>query len=85
MRLNRFREVYERFKYLLAKDTDGKVQRFIKRDPTLSGYVKEIDGLKSMANKAMSSFVSVPMGLFLVDCTEINEVSSRLHRNTRDE
>ncbi|XP_063719575.1 dynein axonemal heavy chain 3-like [Symsagittifera roscoffensis] len=69
----KFREVYERFKYLLAKDTDGKVQRFIKRDPTLSGYVKEIDGLKSMANKAMSSFVSVPMGLFLVDCTEINE------------
>ena len=72
----RYREVYERFKYLLARDTDLKVQRFIKREPTLSSYLKEIDILKKMANDATSAFLSLPMGLFLVHCSEINEVKS---------
>ena len=66
--------MYERFKYLLARDTDLKVQRFIKREPTLSSYLKEIDILKKLANEATSAFVSLPMGLFLVHCSEINEV-----------
>ena len=51
-----------------------KVAHFIKREPPLKSYVKELEKLKNMNFSISNLPVHVPMHLFLLDCEELNQV-----------
>ncbi|XP_066284547.1 dynein axonemal heavy chain 3-like isoform X3 [Branchiostoma lanceolatum] len=68
-----YRSVYWPYKYLLSKDSDSKVQTFIMKGPPLRYYVQEIEKLKTMAWDLGSFSIYVPMHLFLLDCTDLNQ------------
>ena len=70
----RYTSTYEKFQYLLTKNSDTQVDKFIKRDKPLREYVKEIERLKGMASAIGSLPVLVPMHFFLLDCSKINQV-----------
>ncbi|XP_033114673.1 dynein heavy chain 3, axonemal-like isoform X5 [Anneissia japonica] len=69
---NRYISVYNPFEYLLSKQSDTIVERFINKEQHLRDYVREIEKLKSMADEAALLPVFVPMHLFLLDCNTIN-------------
>ena len=58
----------------MSDDSKTKVQRFIQRDKSLREYVNEIEKLKKLKSEVASLPVLIPMHLFLLDCTKINEV-----------
>ncbi len=71
---SRYTNVYEPFSYLLTKDADRFVDKFITKQHSLLEYVKEIEKLKDMASTVASLPIAVPMHLFLLDCHKINQV-----------
>ncbi|XP_070559259.1 dynein axonemal heavy chain 3-like isoform X5 [Ptychodera flava] len=68
----RYQSEYVPYQYLLSKDSDIQVEKFISRDQHLRNYVREIEKLKTMALEIGSLPVYVPMHLFLLDCNDIN-------------
>ena len=76
--LYRYTETYQPFLYLLSKDADKFVDKFISRERPLTEYVKQIEKLKDMSSRVASLPVFVPMHLFLLDCTVLNQVPSLL-------
>ncbi|XP_071960977.1 dynein axonemal heavy chain 3-like [Antedon mediterranea] len=69
---NRYTSVYQPFEYLLSKQSDVKVEKFVNKEQHLRDYVREIEKLKTMADEAALLPVFVPMHLFLLDCNNIN-------------
>ena len=63
------------YNYLLNARTADKVAEFIKREPPLRSYVKELEKLRSMTRSISSLYIHVSMHLFLLDCEELNQVS----------
>ncbi|XP_023931682.1 dynein heavy chain 7, axonemal-like, partial [Lingula anatina] len=68
-----YKVVYEPYKYLLSKEADRQVEKFISKERALREYVREIEKLKKMAWEVGSFPVYVPMHLFLLDCSGINQ------------
>lgn len=71
----RYVSVYEPYKYLLSKEADISVAKFISKERPLREYVREIEKLKTMGSQVASLPIFVPMHLFLFDCHKINKVS----------
>lgn len=67
--------VYGPYRYLFAKDTEGIITKFISRERPLQDYVAAIERLKKMASEIASLPVYVPMHLFLLDCSKLNQVN----------
>ena len=74
MLLYRYTSKYSPYKYLLTSEADRHMEKFISRERPLREYVKEIEKLNKMADEIGSFPVFVPMHLFLLDCSHINEV-----------
>ncbi|XP_077987554.1 dynein axonemal heavy chain 3-like isoform X2 [Glandiceps talaboti] len=68
----RYQCEYEPYQYLLSRDSDARVEKFIGKEQHLRDYVREIERLKQMASELGSLPVYVPMHLFLLDCNDIN-------------
>ncbi|XP_041348477.1 dynein heavy chain 3, axonemal-like isoform X2 [Gigantopelta aegis] len=69
----RYKTVYDRYKYLLSRDAEATIQKFISKDRSLSEYMREIEKLKLVASEVGSLPVFVPMHLFLLDCNQLNQ------------
>ncbi|ESO88893.1 hypothetical protein LOTGIDRAFT_125424 [Lottia gigantea] len=69
----KYETVYEPYKYLLSTDSDQTVHKFISKERPLRMYVQEIEKLRRMISEVGSLPVLVPMHLFHLDCTNINE------------
>ena len=67
--------MYDPYRYLFAKETDHKVEKFVSRDRSLREYTMEIEKVKTMASEVASLPVFVPMHFFLLDCTQLNQVN----------
>ena len=63
---------------LLSTDIDQHIEKFISKERPLREYVIEIERMKNMASEIASLPVYVPMHFFLLDCTGINLVSTRI-------
>ncbi|XP_023932407.1 dynein heavy chain 3, axonemal [Lingula anatina] len=79
-----YKVVYEPYKYLLSKEADRQVEKFISKERALREYVREIEKLKKMAWEVGSFPVYVPMHLFLLDCSGINQWLIQRARNLAD-
>lgn len=66
--------VYKPYQYLLSRDADGSMKKFVSKGKPLKDYVREIEKLKKMASEIASFPVYIPMHLFLLNCRQINEV-----------
>ena len=69
-----YTKTYSSFSYLLSKDADSQIDKFIKREKPLRDYIKEIEKQKKMAWEVGSLPIYVPMHLFMLDCSLINQV-----------
>ncbi|ELT89912.1 hypothetical protein CAPTEDRAFT_157693, partial [Capitella teleta] len=65
--------VYKPYQYLLSRDADGSMKKFVSKGKPLKDYVREIEKLKKMASEIASFPVYIPMHLFLLNCRQINE------------
>ena len=77
--------MYKPFEYLLSRESDHAMEKFISRNHSLIEYRRELDELKVMELKIAQLPVYIPMNLFLLDCTHINKVSVRLNLENRIE
>ncbi|KAK6993742.1 dynein heavy chain 3 axonemal, partial [Biomphalaria glabrata] len=69
----KYKSVYETFKYLYTKETESQVQHYVTGDHPLKEYRTVIEKLKQMAWDIGSLPVYIPLHLFLLDCTHINQ------------
>ncbi|KAK7101862.1 hypothetical protein V1264_020178 [Littorina saxatilis] len=69
----RYRSVYEPYRYLFTKDTAQVVQKFVSKDRSLRQYTVQIEKLKTMVSEIGSLPVFIPMHLFLLDCSHLNQ------------
>ena len=74
----RYKSTYDPYKYLLTREVDKYFDKFVNKERTLREYVKEIEKLKRMASEIASLPVFIPMHLFLLDCTNFNQVKNHL-------
>ena len=70
----RYMSVYKPFSYLLRRDSDRAMEKFIHKGHPLRDYRKELERLKHMESSVASLPVYVPMNVFLLDCSHINKV-----------
>lgn len=70
----RFRSVYTFYKYLLSRDSDRRTTNFISGDHQLLQYGRELEKLYVLSRAGASMDLSIPMELFVLDCTGINDV-----------
>ena len=71
--------MYQNYSALYSRKAEAEVNKFLNSDHSLKEYREKIDQLKSLAGEITSMDNFVPFHLFLIDCTPIKEVSSRLH------
>jgi len=70
----RFKSVYHFYKYLLSRESDRRTTNFIAGDHQLSQYGRELEKLYVLTRAVASMDLSIPMELFMLDCTGINDV-----------
>ncbi|XP_028407226.1 dynein heavy chain 3, axonemal-like [Dendronephthya gigantea] len=68
-----FRSVYSSFEYLLSLASDDRVKRFLMDDKDLPEYKKKLDELYALISAVMKMDRYVPMELFSLDCTTVNQ------------
>jgi len=71
---NIYKSTYSPFKYLLSNDCENDVEKFLKKERSIKECKKQLDHLLSFKDKAYDLSAYVPMNLYLIDCTKINEV-----------
>ncbi|XP_064633532.1 dynein axonemal heavy chain 3-like isoform X2 [Lineus longissimus] len=79
-----YASIYNPYKYLLTKEADRRVDKFINKERHLRDYVREIENLKKMASDIGSMPVYVPMHLFLLDCDTFHEWMIKRSRSLAD-
>ena len=74
----RYQSTYKAFNYLLSKQCEDEIDKFLRKDRSLSEYRKKIDYLKLLYSQISVLPLEVPMNLFWIDCSKLNEVNSSL-------
>uniref|UniRef100_A0A1I8FV89 DHC_N2 domain-containing protein n=1 Tax=Macrostomum lignano TaxID=282301 RepID=A0A1I8FV89_9PLAT len=69
----KYKQRYQQFQYIISRTTEGKILKFISRERNLRDYVKEIEKLKALRDQLAVMPDHVPMHLFLLDCSHLNE------------
>ena len=69
-----FRSVYSAFEYLLSLTSDDRVKRFLMDDKDLPEYKQKLDELYALISAVMKMDRYVPMELFSLDCSTVNQV-----------
>ena len=69
--------MYEPLRYLLTDESDNATMRFTAVDRHLLEYGRELQKVYDLSKMAASMDLFIPMELFTLDCTEINEVFDR--------
>ncbi|XP_032809855.2 dynein axonemal heavy chain 3-like isoform X2 [Petromyzon marinus] len=71
---SRYRSVYGHFAYLLNGGAGARAQALTSREPpNLVASAREIQRLRSLAGAASSLPTAVPLRLFLLDCSTLNQ------------
>lgn len=69
-----FRSVYTPFEYLLSLASDERIKRFLMEDKQLHEYKQKLDELYALISAVMQMDLHIPMELFSLDCTAVNQV-----------
>ena len=72
--LSRYLTKYEPYKYVNSNECELDIEKFLRKDKSLKEYRKKIDYLLSYINDISLFPLQVPMNLFLVDCSKLNQV-----------
>ena len=57
---------------MLTNDCVNDIDRFLKKDRQIKEYRKKLDLLKELVAKIQLCPLKIPMNLFLIDCSKIN-------------
>ena len=71
----RYQNTYHSFSYLLSKDTELQIERFISKERTLNEYSQSINKILKLRQNALLLPTQVPMGLFEVEANKLNQAS----------
>ena len=66
---------YEPYKYVNSSECETDIEKFLRKDRSLKEYRKKIDYLLSYIDDMSLFPLQVPMNLFLVDCSKLNQVN----------
>ena len=67
-------ETYQPYQYLLTKQADDTIKRYIAKEKSLKDFVKEIERLKKMAHEISCLPPYAPMHFYWIDCTKLHQV-----------
>lgn len=71
----RYKSTYTAFNYLITNDCVNDVERLLKKERHIKDYRKMLDYLKHLVGQITLLPLKVPMNLFLIDCSKINQVN----------
>ena len=66
--------VYAPFAYLLSPSSEGHTKEFLVGERDLIEYAKKVNELYALKSSALNMDLHIPMELFSLDCSLINEV-----------
>lgn len=70
----RYLSLYKPYHYLLTKQADDTIEKFITKSKSLREFVKEIEKLKKMAAEISTLPPYAPMHFYWIDCTKLHKV-----------
>ncbi|KAM4037486.1 dynein axonemal heavy chain 3-like [Anomaloglossus baeobatrachus] len=70
---SRYSLVYKPFLHLLSSLTERRLNILVQKDVGLKVFARELDNMKKLASDVALLPVFVPMKMFLMDCSEINQ------------
>lgn len=69
-----YQKTYDAYNYLLSNQCDDDIEKFLRKERSLEEFRTKIDHLKELIAKIVVMPINVPMNLFLIDCSIINQV-----------
>ena len=70
----RYESAYKAYEYILSIKSQEETDLFLIKDRRLPDFRKKIDYLKALISQIVVMPINVPMNLFLIDCSKLNEV-----------
>ena len=77
----RYISTYKPYQYLLTKQADETIHKYITKGRSLKEFVKEIERLKTMAHEISCLPPYAPMHFYWIDCTKLHKVSAYILLN----
>lgn len=71
----RYQHTYDYYKYINSVSVIEDIDKFLKKDRSLKDYQRKIEYIKNFLNKVAYLPINIPMNLYLIDCSKINQVS----------
>ncbi|XP_067934548.1 dynein axonemal heavy chain 3-like [Watersipora subatra] len=70
----KYKSTYNQYEYLLSKQADETIHRYIQKGRSLKDFVKEIERLKKMAHDVSCLPPYAPMHFYWIDCTQLHKL-----------
>ena len=78
----RYKKVYDPFRYINSNESEQDIQEFIEKEKSLSNFRSKIDFFKQLMSEISLLPLRVPMNLFLIDCSKLNQVKNYYNKKS---